>query len=168
MSLSGVYPLSPTLDAPGPLAVDVDSCYILDQLMCARAAPDADLPRLQPANLEALKFVVPDARVMTDLDETVKNAFERALAKLESAGADIVHAPMPVLDHCDDFFIERPVVIYEVWQYHREMLEHYGEEYDPFVGQRIVRFEVSPVDADLPLLIKKETRAVYCAEPELQ
>ena len=33
MSLNGIFPLSPTLDAPGPIAVDVDSCFILDQLM---------------------------------------------------------------------------------------------------------------------------------------
>ncbi len=137
MSLNGIFPLSPTLDAPGPLAVDVDSCFILDQLMCGKIEADAGLPRLQPAALETLKFIVPDARVMTDLDPEVAAAFERAIASLESAGAEIIHAPMPVLDHCDDFFIERPVVVYEVWQYHREMLEQHLDEYDPFVGQRM-------------------------------
>ncbi|UCH41846.1 MAG: amidase [Gammaproteobacteria bacterium] len=137
MSLRGVYPLSPTLDAPGPLAVDVDSCYILDQLMCGRAGPDSRLPLLQPADLESLKIVVPDARVMTDLDLEVKTAFDNALGKIEAAGAEILQAPMPVLDHCDDFFIERPLVVYEVWQHHRAMLEQHLDEYDPFVGQRI-------------------------------
>ena len=44
---------------------------------------------------------------------------------------------MPVLDHCDDFFIERPIVVYEVWQHHREMLEQHLDEYDPFVGLRM-------------------------------
>ncbi|MDH3763977.1 MAG: amidase [Gammaproteobacteria bacterium] len=137
MSLSGIYPLSPTLDAPGPLAVDVDSCFILDQLMCAQSKPDADLPQLQPARLETLKLVIPDARVMTDLDDAVKTAFERSIALLESAGAEVKQAPMPVLDHCDDFFIERPVVVYEVWQHHREMLTQHLDEYDPFVGLRM-------------------------------
>lgn len=137
MSLNGIYPLSPTLDAPGPLAVDVESCYLLDQLMCARVQPEAGLPRLQPASLETLKLVVPDARVMTDLDAEVKSAFESALSKLESAGAEIIRAPMPVLDHCDDFFIERPVVVREVWLHHREMLAQHFDEYDPFVGQRM-------------------------------
>ncbi len=137
MSLNGIYPLSPTLDAPGPLAVDVDSCFILDQLMCARVKADADLPRLQPAQLEALKLVIPEARVMTDLDDAVKTAFERSIELLESAGAKIIRAPMPVLDRCDDFFIERPLVVYEVWQQHREMLQNHFAEYDPFVSQRI-------------------------------
>jgi aspartyl-tRNA(Asn)/glutamyl-tRNA(Gln) amidotransferase subunit A len=137
MSLSGIYPLSPTLDAPGPLAVDVDSCFILDQLMCEQVKPDADLPQLQPARLETLKLVIPDARVMNGLDDAVKTAFERSIALLESAGAEIIRAPMPVLDHCDDFFIERPVVVYEVWQHHREMLTQHLDEYDPFVGLRM-------------------------------
>jgi len=137
MSPKGIYPLSPTLDAPGPLAPDVDSCFILDQLMCARIKPDADLPRLQPARLQTLKLVVPDARVMTDLDAAVTTAFERSIAILESAGAEIMQASMPVLDHCDDFFVGRPVVAYEVWQQHREMLERHLDEYDPFVGSRI-------------------------------
>ena len=137
LSLTGVYPLSPTLDAPGPLAVDVDSCFILDRLMCAQAAADADLSRLQPARLETLKMVIPDARVMTGLDTAVQTAFERSIEFLESAGAEIIRAPMPVLDRCDDFFIERPVVVYEVWQQHREMLENHFDEYDPFVSQRM-------------------------------
>ena len=50
MSLRGIYPLSPTLDAPGPLAVDVDSCFILDQLMCGRSQAAAPLPQLRPAD----------------------------------------------------------------------------------------------------------------------
>jgi aspartyl-tRNA(Asn)/glutamyl-tRNA(Gln) amidotransferase subunit A len=137
MSLSGIFPLSPTLDAPGPLAVDVDSCFILDQLMCGKVSPDASLPHLQPAALDTLRLVVPETRVMTDLDSAVATDFARAIELLESAGAEIVRAPMPVLDRCDDFFIERPVVVYEVWQHHREMLEQHLDEYDPFVGQRM-------------------------------
>ena len=44
---------------------------------------------------------------------------------------------MPVLDHCDDFFRERPIVVYEVWQHHRDMLQQHLDEYDPFVGSRM-------------------------------
>lgn len=137
MSLNGIYPLSPTLDAPGPLALDVDSCFILDQLMSASIEADANLPALHPAAPETLRFVVPEARVMTDLDPEVSRAFERSLAILESAGATIKRAPMPVLDRCDDCFVDRPLVVYEVWQHHREMLEQHLDEYDPFVGQRM-------------------------------
>jgi len=137
MSLTGIYPLSPTLDAPGPLATDVDSCFILDQLMCGNIKPDDDLPRLAPTNLAQLKLVIPQARVMTDLDDEVRFAFERSVDILEAAGACIERAPLPALDHCHDFFTERPVVVYEVLQHHREMLTQHFDEYDPFVSQRM-------------------------------
>ena len=138
MSLNGIYPLSPTLDAPGPIAVDVDSCFILDQLMCGRSQPADNLPRLQPAELDGLKLVIPEARVMQALDAEVQTAFERAITALAAAGVNIRQAPMPVLDHCDDLFIERPVVVREVWDHHRAMLEQHLDEYDPFVGLRML------------------------------
>lgn len=137
MSLNGIFPLSPTLDAPGPLAVDVDSCFILDQIMCGKLPPSNPLPALQPAQLKTMKLVIPGARVMEDLDDEVRVAFERSVEVLSAAGASIQEIPMPVLDHCDDFFIERPIVVYEVWLHHREMLEQHLEEYDPFVGSRM-------------------------------
>lgn len=137
MSLEGIFPLSPTLDAPGPLAADVDSCFIIDQLMCGKLPPSSPLPVLQPAELKTMKLVIPDARVMEDLDDEVRVAFERSVEALTMAGVSIRQTPMPVLDHCDDFFIERPIVVYEVWQHHREMLEQHLDEYDPFVGLRM-------------------------------
>ena len=137
MSLNGIFPLSPTLDAPGPLAVDVDSCFILDQLMCGKLPPSNTLPELQPAQLETMKLLIPGARVMEDLDDEVRVAFERSVEVLSVAGVSIQEIPMPVLDHCDDFFIERPLVVYEVWLHHREMLEQHLDEYDPFVGLRM-------------------------------
>lgn len=137
MSLKGIFPLSPTLDAPGPIAVDVDSCFILDQLMCGRLKPNDSLPMLLPATPETIKLVIPDARVMTGLDEEVRIAFERSVEALRKVGINIRQAPMPVLDDCDDLFIERPLVVREVWQFHRQMLEQHLDEYDPFVGLRM-------------------------------
>jgi len=129
--------LSPTLDAPGPIAVDVDSCFILDQLMCAQVKPEERLPQLVAADTTALKLVIPAARVMMDLDDEVRVAFGLAVEALRATGVSIRQEAMPVLDHCDDLFRERPVVVHEVWQYHREMLEQHLDEYDPFVGQRM-------------------------------
>ena len=137
MSLNGIFPLSPTLDAPGPIAIDVDSCFILDQLMSGKVSPEAELPHLHPVELDQVKLVVPRARVMEDLDVEVKAAFERSLDAIAATGARIVEADLPILDRCDDFFIERPVVVREAWLYHRQMLEQHLDEYDPFVGLRM-------------------------------
>jgi len=137
MSLHGIYPLSPTLDAPGPIAVDVDSCFILDQLMCGNSRPGDALPRLPRAKAGSLRLVIPDARVIQGLDSEVQAAFERAVAALEAAGASIRRQAMPVLDSCDDLFVERPLVVRQAWDHHRTMLEQHAGEYDPFVGQRM-------------------------------
>ncbi|MEM7564481.1 MAG: amidase family protein [Pseudomonadota bacterium] len=137
MSLNGIFPLSPTLDAPGPLAVDVDSCYILDQLMCGRSDPEADLPTLDVADIKSSKFVIPDAIVMQDLDDEVSQSFQKTIGQLETAGARIETKPMPSLDRVDEFFANRPIVAKEVWENHQHMLEAHGDEYDPFVSQRI-------------------------------
>ena len=137
MSLEGIFPLSPTLDAPGPIAIDVDSCYLLDQLMCGAARPDGELQRLAAAEPAQIRLAIPQSRVMEALDAEVEAAFARAIETLEAAGVAISRVPLPVLDRCDDFFIERPVVVREVWDFHREMLEQHLDEYDPFVGHRM-------------------------------
>ena len=95
------------------------------------------IPMLLPATPETIKLVIPDARVMTGLDEEVRIAFERSVEALRKVGINIRQAPMPVLDDCDDLFIERPLVVREVWQFHRQMLEQHLDEYDPFVGLRM-------------------------------
>jgi aspartyl-tRNA(Asn)/glutamyl-tRNA(Gln) amidotransferase subunit A len=137
MSLTGIYPLSPTLDAPGPIAIDVDSCFILDQLMSGRAKPADELPRLQPAELNQLRLVIPEARVMNDLDAEVRTAFEAAVETLRAAGVNIRQQSLSLLDDCDDLFVERPIVVREAWDHHRSMLEQHFDEYDPFVGTRL-------------------------------
>jgi aspartyl-tRNA(Asn)/glutamyl-tRNA(Gln) amidotransferase subunit A len=137
MSLKGIYPLSPTLDAPGPIATDVDSCYILDQLMCGKARPEDEMPRLRAAAINQLRLVIPGARVMQGLDTEVQSAFERAVETLAAAGASIREAPLALLDRCDDFFLQRPLVVREVWDHHRDMLARHLNEYDPFVGLRM-------------------------------
>ena len=137
MSLKGIFPLSPTLDAPGPLAVDVDSCFILDQLMCGKSKPADGLPRLLRADLRQLKLVIPEARVINDLDDQVRIAFESAVEVLREAGVNIRQQSLSIIDDCDDLFIERPLVVREAWDYHRDMLEQHFDEYDPFVGARM-------------------------------
>ena len=42
-----------------------------------------------------------------------------------------------MLGRCDTFFREKSLVLYEVYQHHRELLAQHGDEYDPFVAQRM-------------------------------
>jgi aspartyl-tRNA(Asn)/glutamyl-tRNA(Gln) amidotransferase subunit A len=137
MSLNGIYPLSPTSDAPGPIADDVDSCYILDQLMAGKALPADPLPVLTVPEPQTLKLVIPEGIVLDDLDTEVQLVFNRSIDYLRIAGADIRTVKMPVIDQSIELFHSKAIVFYEAYQHHRKLLEHYGEEFDPFVRQRI-------------------------------
>ena len=138
MSLKGIYPLSPTMDAPGPIAVDVDSCYILDQLMSGNLSPADSLPNLSVREPHTLRFVIPEARVLDDLDFEVQSAFDLALDYLSQAGAQITTVKMPVIDVSIELFYSKAIVLYEVYHHHKALLEQYGDEYDPFVQQRML------------------------------
>ena len=138
MSLKGIYPLSPTSDAPGPLASDLDSCFLLDQLMCGKLPPDADLPTLSLRKLDSLKLIVPQSGVLSGLDNEVQIAFDHAIDLLSENGVIVEYLEMPAIDEAIRMFAERPIVIHEVYHLHREMLETHGDLYDPFVYQRML------------------------------
>ena len=138
MSLRGIYPLSPSSDAPGPIANDVDSCYILDQLMCGRVKPQDTLPVLDERPVASLKLAIPNAQVMADLDPEVQAAFDLSIDCLRSAGANITIVAMPSIDRSIELFFTQAVVLYEAYHFHRELLETFGDEYDPFVRDRIL------------------------------
>ena len=135
LSLDGVVPLSPSSDAPGPLGVDVDTCFILDHLMAG--AYDGSLPDLRDAAPDDVKLVIPAGIVMSDLDSEVAMAFERAVGLIAEAGFSIDSTPMPVVDDCVTMFLERPVVPFEAWRDHKDRLMAHGDEYDPYVKQRM-------------------------------
>jgi len=138
MSLNGIYPLSPTSDAPGPLANDVDSCYLLDQLMSGQIAPTNMPPRLKSRDIASLKLVIPESGVLSDLDDEVQRAFDKSIETLKAAGVTIEFREMSSIDDCIELFAKRAIVVHEAYHHHREMLEQYGDQYDPFVGQRLL------------------------------
>ncbi|MDD9857843.1 MAG: amidase family protein [Gammaproteobacteria bacterium] len=138
LSLRGAYPLSKTSDAPGPLAHDVDGCFILDHVMRGALKHGEALPKLAPRAPSKLRLTLPaESAVMEALDAEVAAAFERALGWLEDAGVCIDRAPLPALDGCVDMFKHRAVAVFEAWQDHAERIRRCGDEYDPFVRQRM-------------------------------
>ncbi len=141
LSLAGVYPLSPTSDAPGPMAVDVDSCFLLDQLMSGSWDGQGALPSVERMDCASLKLIVPLSTVMDDPDDEVADDFERAVDALREAGANVEFVEMPLISECVEMFLTRAVVGYEALQHHAELLEKYGHEYDPFVYNRMTAFK---------------------------
>ena len=140
LSLNGVYPLSPTSDAPGPLGVDVDSCFLLDQLISGAWDGGGELPVLQARAVSDLKFLVPEGVVIGELDDEVASDFQRAVDALRDAGADIQFQAMPVIDDSVNMFLTRAVAGHEAYAHHKEIMDAYGDEYDPYVFSRISSF----------------------------
>ena len=156
LSLKGAYPLSHSCDAPGPLAVDVDSCFLLDQLMQGKQFDE--LPVLTPADIQKTRLLVPQSSVIEDLYPEVETAFNRAVAALETAGAEIVRAPFPALNQCIDMFMSRNTVIYEAWELHRDLIQAHGDEYGDYVRSRIESGQT---------VTEKEQQARYTEKAEL-
>ncbi len=141
LSLAGVYPLSPTSDAPGPMGVDVDSCFLLDQLMSGSWDGQGAPPSIHHTDCASLKLVVPVSAVMEDLDHEVADDFDRVVDALGQAGAQVEFIEMPVISECVKMFLTRAVVGYEALRHHAGLLEKYGHEYDPFVYNRMTAFK---------------------------
>ena len=135
LSSRGMFLLSPSSDAPGPLANDLDGCFILDHVMMGRLKHGDELPELLPE--KSFRLVVPEGIVMENLDAEVAAAFSRALEWLKDFGIAIAPGKLPALQGCVDMFAARAPAVFEAWQAHRERLEAHGDEYDPYVRWRI-------------------------------
>jgi aspartyl-tRNA(Asn)/glutamyl-tRNA(Gln) amidotransferase subunit A len=88
---SGLVPLCPRLDSPGPLARSVHDCaYAFAALdPAASQAPFGFLARVRGHALSAFEFGVADGFFWAECSPGVAEAIQRALQELASAGAKI-------------------------------------------------------------------------------
>ena len=85
----GIFPLSPTLDSPGPLCRSVGDAALLHSVVTGEKVPAA------PSGLAGLRFGVPRSLFLDDLDREVSADFETACSRLIEAGAERVDIDMP-------------------------------------------------------------------------
>ncbi|MGB0749745.1 MAG: amidase [Magnetospiraceae bacterium] len=130
--LQGVFPLSESLDAAGPLAPTADCCAIIDAIMADQPPPPND-----PFPLTGLRLLVPQCYVLEDLEPAVAHAFERSLTRLSEQGAWIIEAPAPVLDGIPALYHQGGIVAAEAWHLHRDRLAESGDRFDPLVRERL-------------------------------
>ena len=89
----GVFPLSQTLDVPGPLAHTVQDCAWVDA-----ALRNQPLQPVSPSTAEGMSFVVPENVVFEGIEPEVRSVFEQFLERLRQAGAHIAHHRIAAFD----------------------------------------------------------------------
>jgi aspartyl-tRNA(Asn)/glutamyl-tRNA(Gln) amidotransferase subunit A len=134
--LTGVLPLSSSLDSVGPLANSVACCAIVDAVL-AGAAPTTPVA----APLAGLRLAVPSNFMLDGMDATVGVAFEAALSTLARAGARIEHREFPALDEIRTANASGGFSAAESFAWHRRLLAEKGALYDPRVRVRIAKGE---------------------------
>lgn len=128
----GAFPLSPSLDSVGPIAMSVAACARTDAILAG------DAPwTLEAATLAGLKVGVPQGFPLADLDATVSARFDEALGRLGRAGVVLTDQSFPMFDGMARVNAQAPLASVEAYGVHRDRLAAHGDEYDPFVRARV-------------------------------
>jgi aspartyl-tRNA(Asn)/glutamyl-tRNA(Gln) amidotransferase subunit A len=126
----GAIPLSTTLDTVCAITRSVRDAVLLHEVLADRRVA------LSGRAARTLRLAVPTTLMLDGLDDTVRRAFECALACLRAAGAQIDEIALPALTDVPASFSPP-----EAWAWHRRLLAQHQAEYDPRVALRIRRGE---------------------------
>jgi aspartyl-tRNA(Asn)/glutamyl-tRNA(Gln) amidotransferase subunit A len=135
--LEGVYPLSPSLDSVGPLAVSVDCAAILDDVLAGGEGWTPELEAVDALRGGALRLAVLDNYVTEGLDQEVAAAWRRALDVLARSGVRLERIRFADLERLPDLNARGGIAAAEAWAHHAARLEDAESLYDPRVGGRI-------------------------------
>ncbi len=132
--ITGVLPLSPTLDSVGPLARSVQCCATVDAVLAHQE------PYTVPGvALRGLRLAVPGTMALEGMDASTTEAFNRALNRLDGAGVRVTHLAFPQFQQIADANAHGGFAAAEAHQWHRALLADQGAVYDPRVRVRIER-----------------------------
>lgn len=148
--LQGVYPLAPSLDSVGPLAVSVACAAAVDAIMAedwSGVIGARDVSGLRLGRLSTL--------VLEGLEPAVAQAFEAACAALEKAGARVEDVAIPGLEDLRDMNAKGGISAAESYLHHAPLLAARGGEYDPRVSRRILAGAGISVSDHLALLARR-------------
>ena len=129
----GAIPLSTTLDTACAITRSVRDAVLLHEILADRRVAPTGRP------LSHLRLAVPTKWMLDDLDAPTSSAFERALATLRRAGAQIEDIPLAPLDQVAQINATGGFSPAEAWAWHRALLAEHEAEYDPRVALRIKR-----------------------------
>jgi aspartyl-tRNA(Asn)/glutamyl-tRNA(Gln) amidotransferase subunit A len=132
--ISGVLPLSPSLDSVGPLANSVACCAVVDAVLAGERPG-----RVEPVSLSGVRMAIPSNIVLDGLDADVALAFARALEILETKGAVISEVRFPAMDEIGPAHARGTFASGEAFAWHRSLLARDAGRYDPRIRPRIER-----------------------------
>jgi len=130
----GVVPLSRSLDHVGPLARSVDDAWLVYHAIAGTpaVAPLAMRDRTAPSSL---RLGLAEPYFCEVLDEEVRSAFEAERARLERAGARIVHVEVPHAHEIASIYLH--IQLPEASAYHASVLERRPGDYTRSVRLRL-------------------------------
>ena len=129
----GVYPLSTSFDAAGPMSNSVDCAAIMDSIMAG-----GDGAAETPFPLAGLRLGMPVGYLFDGLDDAVATSFDEAVQRLSAAGATISKISLDILEELRPANNPKSIVAAEAFALHRDRLQSNAHrEYDPFVASRI-------------------------------
>ena len=132
MPSGGVYPLSSSFDAAGPMGHSAACCAILDDIMAGGAGRTET-----PFPAAGLRLAIPRGYLFEDLDPEVAAAFDAAAGRLSAAGAMISEIRIDILEELRPANRPRSIVSAEAHEFHRRRLADRRDGYDPYVAARL-------------------------------
>ena len=134
--LQGTVPLSSTLDTACAITRSVRDAILVHEILAARTVTRSN------AGIAEWRLAVPRQLFFDDIEPAVLQAFERSLAQLRAAGAQIVDIDLPELDTLAHINDHGSFSGAESYAWHRPLLaraDALGRPYDPRVRSRIER-----------------------------
>jgi aspartyl-tRNA(Asn)/glutamyl-tRNA(Gln) amidotransferase subunit A len=150
--LDGTFPLSPSLDSIGPLALTVQDCAFADAVMAGEE------PRsITPYPLAGLRIGVPRGRLFTETESMVEQVFEASLQRLSRAGARIVdHDIEDLLQAMAETTTRASIASIEASEVHADWLDTKADQIDPRVRWWIARSGAVPAPVYLRMIRRRK------------
>lgn len=128
---AGCIPLSQSLDTTCAITLSVRDAVLMHEILADRKVHMPNRP------LRSRRFAVAKEVMQDHMDATVSTAFERTLALLSDAGAQIETVSIAPLLELPSLLAHGSLPAAESWAWHRQRLSEREQDYDPRVARRI-------------------------------
>ena len=132
LPLSGIFPLSASLDHVGPMTQSVEDAWIMFNAMKGGSGPPSRQPRMDSREF---RFGVPRSYFFDILDDDVRASFEERLTRLRAAGAEIQDVWIPHAADAPPIYLH--IQAPEASSVHARSLEQQPDAYTPNVRWRL-------------------------------